>query len=65
MPCEKVGCVAYCPLDVHKDSAVLSRLEVVETGPRRRWTSAEKLRIVLDSMQAPRQVAATRHSRSL
>jgi transposase-like protein len=36
-------------MDVHKDSAVLSRIEVVETGRRRRWTSAEKLRIVEES----------------
>jgi hypothetical protein len=32
---------------------------VVETGRRRRWPEDEKLKIVLESLQAPRQVAAT------
>jgi transposase len=31
----------------------------VETGRRRRWTEDEKLKIVLESLQAPRQVSAT------
>jgi transposase len=31
---------------------------VVETGRRRRWSEDEKLKIVLESLQAPRQVAA-------
>lgn len=35
------------------------RLEVVETGRRPRWSKDEKLKIVLESLQAPRQVAAT------
>src|SRR5690349_24956492 len=46
-------------MDVHQDSAVLSRIEVVETGRRRRWTSAEKLRIVAESFAGPRLVSAT------
>lgn len=46
-------------MDVHKDSVVLSRIEVVETGRRRRWTSAEKLRIVEESFSGPRLVSAT------
>jgi transposase len=46
-------------MDVYKDSAVLSRIEVVETGRRRRWTSAEKLRIVEESFAGPRLVSAT------
>jgi transposase len=46
-------------MDVHKDSAVLSRIEVVETCRRRRWTSAEKLRIVEESFAEPRLVSAT------
>jgi transposase-like protein len=46
------------------------RLEVVETGRRRRWSEARSSRsTVLESLQSPRQVAATarRHgiSRSL
>jgi len=32
---------------------------VVDTGRRRRWSEDEKLKIVLESLQAPRQVAAT------
>ena len=47
----------------------LQRLEIVETGRRRRWSEDEKLRIVLESLQGPRLVSATarRHgiSRSL
>jgi transposase len=39
--------------------AQLERLEVVDTGRRRRWSEDEKLKIVLESLQAPRQVAAT------
>ncbi|MCK1545728.1 transposase [Bradyrhizobium sp. 179] len=46
-------------MDVQKDSAVLSRIEVVETGRRRRWTSAEKLRIVEESFAGPRLVSVT------
>jgi transposase len=46
-------------MDSHKRSAQVERLEVVETGRRRRWSEDEKLKIVLESLQAPRQVAAT------
>lgn len=46
-------------MDVHKDSAVLSRMDLVETGRRRRWTRAEKLRIVEESFSGPRLVSAT------
>ncbi|MGU3661523.1 IS66-like element accessory protein TnpA [Methylobacterium fujisawaense] len=57
-------------MDSHTYSARrLQRLEVVETGRRRRWSEDEKLRIVLESLQGPRLVSATarRHgiSRSL
>src|SRR5437870_11865127 len=41
------------------DRGSAHRLEVVETGRRRRWSEDEKLKIVLESLQAPRQVAAT------
>jgi transposase len=55
-------------MDSHTISA-LGRLEVVETGRRRRWSEDEKLRIVLESLAGPRLVSATarRHgiSRSL
>jgi transposase len=46
-------------MDSDKGSAQVGRLEVVETGRRRRWSEDEKLKIVLESLQAPRQVAAT------
>ncbi|WP_338075905.1 transposase [Bradyrhizobium zhanjiangense] len=32
---------------------------MVDTGRRRRWSEHEKLKIVLESLQAPRQVVAT------
>src|SRR3954468_7348969 len=48
---------------------VFERLEVVETGRRRRWNEDEKLRIVAESLSGSRQVSSTarRHgiSRSL
>jgi transposase len=54
-------------MDVHKRST--ERLEVVETGRRRRWSDDEKLRIVLESLETPRAISSTarRHgiSRSL
>jgi transposase len=46
-------------MDSDKGSGQVERLEVVETGRRRRWSEDEKLKIVLESLQAPRQVAAT------
>lgn len=46
-------------IDTDRRSAQLERLEVVDTGRRRRWSEDEKLKIVLESLQAPRQVAAT------
>src|SRR5712664_1953819 len=44
-------------MDSDKRSAQVERLEVVDTGRRRRWSEDEKLKIVLESLQAPRQVA--------
>lgn len=56
-------------MDSNKSSTHVERLAVVETGRRRRWTDDEKLRIVLESLQAPRAISSTarRHgiSRSL
>jgi transposase len=46
-------------MDSHKDSAQVGRLEVVETGRRRRWSEDEKLKIVLESLEAPRRISAT------
>ena len=55
-------------MDSHKVRTV-SRLEVVDTGRRRRWSEEEKLRIVAESYAGPRRLAsaARRHglSRSL
>lgn len=45
-------------MDVYKHSA-FDRLEIVETGRRRRWSGDEKLRIVMESQSAPRLVSAT------
>src|SRR6056297_2136258 len=54
------------------DHSIMSQVEVLsvtDTGRRRRWTDAEKVRIVEESYAAPRMAAATarRHdiSRSL
>jgi transposase len=56
-------------MDSHKCSTEVERLEVIETGRRRRWSDDEKLRIVLESLQTPRAISSTarRHgiSRSL
>src|SRR4051794_26035230 len=56
-------------MDSHKRSTQLERLEVVETGRRRRWSDDEKLRIVSESFEEPRAISSTarRHgiSRSL
>ena len=46
-------------MDSHKCSTQFERLEVVETGRRRRWTEEEKLKIVVESLQAPRAVSST------
>src|SRR5258708_38919328 len=56
-------------MDSHKHSTQVERLEVIETGRRRRWSDDEKLRIVMESLQTPRAISSTarRHgiSRSL
>lgn len=46
-------------MDSNKYSTQVERLGVVETGRRRRWTDDEKLKIVLESMQAPRSMSST------
>src|SRR5215470_4917674 len=46
-------------MDSHTHSAQVGRLEVVDTGRRRRWSEDEKLKIVLESLQAARQISAT------
>jgi transposase len=46
-------------MDSHTHSEHAGRLEVVETGRRRRWTIEEKLRIVSESLSGPRLVSST------
>jgi transposase len=46
-------------MDSNKCSTQVERLAVVETGRRRRWTDDEKLKIVLESLQAPRSISST------
>jgi transposase len=45
-------------MDVHKHSTQTERLEVIETGRRRRWSDDEKLRIVLESLETPRAISS-------
>ena len=42
-----------------KDRPEVMRLEVVDTGRRRRWTEEEKLRIVTESLNGPRMGSVT------
>ena len=46
-------------MDIHTDTHQLRRVEVVHTGRRRRWTTAEKIRIVEESLAEPGQASAT------
>jgi len=46
-------------MDSDKRSVQVERLEVVDTGRRRRWSEDEKLKIVLESLRTPRQISAT------
>ena len=46
-------------MDVNKYSTQIERLEVVETGRRRRWSDDEKLRIVVESLRVPRAISST------
>jgi transposase len=46
-------------MDILTDSRRVNRLEVVETGRRRRWSDVEKLRIVEESFSGPRLVSET------
>src|SRR5260221_14501044 len=43
----------------HTPNSKVSRMEVVSTGARRRWTLEEKQRIVAESYASPRLVSAT------
>src|SRR6267142_4410355 len=46
-------------MDDVTDTRYISRLEIVDTGRRRRWSAAEKLRIVEESLSGPRLASAT------
>src|ERR1700691_6678247 len=46
-------------MDDLTDTRHISRLEIVDTGRRRRWSAAAKLRIVEESFSAPRLASAT------
>jgi transposase len=46
-------------MDIATDYRQITRLEIVDTGRRRRWSEEEKLRIVEESYSAPRQASAT------
>src|SRR5256885_6926112 len=46
-------------MDDLTDARHISRLEIVDTGRRRRWSAVEKLRIVEESLSGPRLASAT------
>ncbi|MEO9786274.1 MAG: transposase [Aurantimonas coralicida] len=46
-------------MDIHTDSHRVRRLEIVETGRRRRWSREEKVRIVEESLAGPRLASST------
>ena len=45
------------PMNVHSDR--VSRLEVIDTGARRRFSMAEKIRTVEESLRGHRQASST------
>jgi len=46
-------------MDILTDSHHISRLDIVDTGRRRRWSDEAKLRIVEESFSGPRLASAT------
>ena len=46
-------------MDIRTDTHQVTRLEIVDTGRRRRWSDDEKRRIVEESLSGPRQASAT------
>src|SRR5258707_14987119 len=46
-------------MDDLTDTRHINRLEIVDTGRRRRWSATEKLRIVEESFSGPRLASAT------
>jgi transposase len=53
------GALLIVSMDILTDNRHVSRLEVVDTGRRRRWPDEQKRRIVEESLSAPRQASAT------
>lgn len=49
-------------MDSDEGNGQIERLEVVETGRRRRWSEGEKLKIVLESLQVLPGPATARRS---
>jgi len=54
-----VGALSTVFMDMDRDSGFAGRLEVVGTARRRRWSEAEKVRIVTESLRGHRQASAT------
>jgi transposase len=46
-------------MDIHTDRHQITRLEIVDTGRRRRWSQEAKLRIVEESLAGSRQASTT------
>jgi len=46
-------------MDILTDNHHFTRLEVVDTGRRRRWSDQEKLRVVEESLSGPRLASTT------
>lgn len=46
-------------MDTHSFSSQVEVLSVTDSGRRRRWSAAEKIRIVEESLSRPRSVALT------
>ena len=46
-------------MDSLTDTRLISRLEIVDTGRRRRWPDEAKVRIVEESLSSPRLASAT------
>ena len=46
-------------MDIIRDREPVSRLDVVDTGRRRRFSDEAKLAIVAESYRGPKQVSAT------
>lgn len=46
-------------MDILTNSHQITRIEIVDTGRRRHWSESEKVRIVEESLSAPRRASAT------